>query len=145
MGQGRDLVDQVWQALDNHDFEAFRRLAVPGGTVVMPGGLTVGMPDDLISMLQAYVAAFPDMRHEVLDSVESGDTIAVELRVTATHTGPFRTPEGEIPATGKKVAWDSVDFIKIREGRVLSWHTYFDQLTFLQQLGLAPQPETAGV
>jgi ketosteroid isomerase-like protein len=48
--------------------------------------------------------------------------------------------EGEIPATGNTVVWESADYIKARGGRILSWHAYNDQLATLVQLGLVPVP-----
>lgn len=94
-------------------------------------------------MIGAFYSAFPDLRHEVVDHVESVETIALELRVTGTHSGPMRTPAGEIPPTGKKVLWESVDFIKIEGGKIRSWHVYQDQVAFLTQLGLMPEPAQA--
>ncbi|HKG27378.1 MAG TPA: ester cyclase, partial [Thermomicrobiales bacterium] len=84
--------------------------------------------------------AFPNIRHQFLDSIESGDKVAVELEVTGTHIGTFRTPQGDVPATGRSVVWDSTDFVTLRDGKIASWHTYFDQMAFLAQLGLLPEP-----
>ena len=87
-------------------------------------------------MLGAYRTGFPDLKHRVIDVVESGDTIAIELVVEATHTGPMHTPNGVIPATGKRVTWDSCDYIKVRGGKIVSWHVYHDPAAFYAALGL---------
>jgi ketosteroid isomerase-like protein len=64
------------------------------------------------------------------------------LTFTGTHTGTFRTAQGDIPATGRPVVIESVDVITLRDGKIASWHTYFDQMAFLAQLGLPPEPAT---
>jgi steroid delta-isomerase-like uncharacterized protein len=140
MAEAKDLIDGFWSALERHDWDAVGGRVDAQGECVMPGGMRIPGAQ-IVPFLQAYVAAFPDLRHEVVDYVENGDGIAVELRVTATHTGPFHTPQGTVPATGRPMVWKSVDFIRIADGKIRSWHTYFDQLTFLQQLGLMPAPE----
>jgi ketosteroid isomerase-like protein len=92
----------------------------------------------LQQMLGAYLAAFPDLRHHVRHSVESGDTIALELEVTGTHTGAMQTPQGTFPATGKKVLWDSCDVVRVRDGKIASWHVYHDTVPFLTAMGVIP-------
>jgi predicted ester cyclase len=95
----------------------------------MPGVDARGV-DALVGMLQAYRTAFPDLRHTFQSHVESGDAIAIELLVNATHTGPMVTPHGTFQATGKKVTWDSCDVIRIKNGRVIQWHVYHDPAEF---------------
>ena len=126
--------------------ELLHTVTTPDCDVSMPGGMRVEGPEQLTSLLRAYFSAFPDFRHAIVDSVESpaGDKIAVELRITGTHTGPMQMPEGEIPATGRSVVWESVDLVTVRDGKIAAWHTYYDQLAFLQQLGLVPEPAGVG-
>src|SRR5207245_9348289 len=65
--------------------------------------LTFRGPAELRPVLEAYKAAFPDLRHDVVASVEGSDSIAVEIHITMTHTGTFTTPMGAIPPTGNTV------------------------------------------
>jgi predicted ester cyclase len=105
--------------------------------VSTPGTVLRGR-DALLGMLSAYRTAFPDLRHDVLPHVESDNTIAIELRVSGTHTGPMQMPQGTVPATGKHVVWDSCDYIRVRGGKVHTWHVYHDSVAFLTALGLLP-------
>jgi predicted ester cyclase len=66
------------------------------------------------------------------------NTIAVRLFVRGTHTGPLNGPDGTIPATGREVVWDSVDWVKIENGKIASWNVYEDGMAFMAQLGLLP-------
>jgi predicted ester cyclase len=56
-----------------------------------------------------------------------------------THTGTFATPAGEIPPTGNRVELDACDVVRIgSDGRITSWHSYFDQASMMAQLGAVP-------
>jgi ketosteroid isomerase-like protein len=143
MGQAKELVDRAWQAIESHALDKLSELYTPDAEITHPGGIRFRGPEQLRPFLEAYLTAFPDLRHEGVDWVESGDTIAVELRTTGTHTGPLHTPDGAIPPTGKQFLWESVDFIKVEGGKIASWHVYLDQVPFLTQLGLIPAPASA--
>jgi steroid delta-isomerase-like uncharacterized protein len=143
MGQAKALVDRLWVALETQRFEILGEICSPESAIVMPGGIRLRGVDQLAQLLGAYTAAFPDLRHEVVDFVEAEDKIALELRISGTHTGTMQTPNGPIPATGRQVVWESVDFVTVAGGKIASWHAYYDQLAFLAQLGLLPEPATA--
>lgn len=135
MGDARDLTDRFWAMFEAGTLDELGTLVDADVHFKMPGMEQRGLAA-LVQMLGAYRAAFPDMRHRVSHHVEAGDTIALELVVEGTHTGPMHTPRGVVPATGKKVVWDSCDYIRIRNGKVISWHVYHDTVPFLTALGL---------
>jgi ketosteroid isomerase-like protein len=75
---------------------------------------------------------------------ESGDTAINEWSASGTHQGPLETPEGTIPATGKQITIRGCDVVTVRDGRITSHRAYFDQLSFMAQLGLLPEEAAAG-
>jgi predicted ester cyclase len=75
--------------------------------------------------------------------VISGDTAVTESTYRGTHTGTLRTPNGDIPATGKRVQGRQVTVQRVKDGQVWSEHLYFDQMEFLGALGLIPTPTHA--
>jgi len=92
--------------------------------------------------INVFLRASPDLHHEILSTVEAGDAVAVEARFTATHTGPLASPNEDIPPTGRAVVLDYVDVLRLASGHIRSEHVYFDQLSYLTQLGLLPdRPE----
>ena len=144
MGQAKDVVDRVWAAMEAGELEALEPLLDPNIEFRMgpEGGVGWGF---FRPFLSGYLRAFPDLRHEELDRVEVGDKIALELLVRGTHTGPLQTPQGEIPPTGREVVWESVDYVKLRDGRIASWHVYTDSLAFMTQLGLMEAPAESAI
>lgn len=143
MGQARDVVERWWSLFEAGSLDDTAPLRQPDVDVTMPGGMHLHAPAEVTAVLGAFREAFPDNRHESLDVVEAGDKIAVELKVTGTHTGAFRTPQGDIPPTGRTVVWEAVDVVTVRAGTIASWHTYVGQMAFLPQLGLLPEPAAA--
>ncbi len=45
-----------------------------------------------------------------------------------------------VPATGKEVAFDFIDIITVRDGKMTDHWMVADFLTMLQQLGAMPEP-----
>jgi predicted ester cyclase len=104
--------------------------------VVAPGAQLRGR-DQILDWLGGYWEAFPDARLEVVRSIESGPRAAAEGRFIGTHTGVLRTPEGEVPATGRSVEVPWMAMYEVAGDELLSEHLYFDPSEFMTQLGLA--------
>jgi ketosteroid isomerase-like protein len=137
MQSAKQIVDQFWTRFESNDLASLTELIDPDCHFRMPG-MEVRDRNALVGMLAAYRTAFPDLRHRTLHSIESGDTVAIELIAEGTHTGPMQTPQGTIPATGRKVTWESCDYVRLRNGKIYSWHVYHDPTAFFVALGLAP-------
>ena len=143
MGQALQLIEKWWSAFEAGDLEAAGSYTAADCEITMPGMGTIDKNTLLTQVLPAYRAGFPDLSHETVDAVEAGDRVAVRLRITMTHTGPFATPQGEVPPTGRTVVLESSDVITVADGKITVWHTYFDQMSMLGQLGLLPAPAGA--
>jgi hypothetical protein len=66
------------------------------------------------------------------------DQFVLEFTGRGTNTGPLHLPTGDIPATGRWAELRLCDVAQIRNGKIVSFHTYYDIMTMLQQLGLVP-------
>ena len=60
----------------------------------------------------------------------------VEWTATATHATAFERGGLTVPATGKKISWNGMDIIPMRDGLVARKDVYADSMTFLKQLGV---------
>ena len=65
-----------------------------------------------------------------------------QIRVRARHTGAMALPDGEAPATGNEVVFEEAGVMRVRDGRIASWHSYYDALELGRQLGIVPTPAT---
>ncbi len=91
---------------------------------------------------EPLLCAFSDARHRI-DMVAAAGDVVVEGAWTGTHTGPLATPDGEVPPRGTSVNLPFATTMRASGDHVASLHIYFDQLAFMAQLGLLPQPRTA--
>ena len=85
------------------------------------------------TFLRAFLGAFPDSSFTIDDMIAEGDRVATKKTFTGTHTADF----GDIPATGRRVTLQYVDIMRVRNGRIVEHWLSMDQLSFLQQLGVA--------
>jgi predicted ester cyclase len=103
--------------------------------VIAPGAQLRGR-DQVLAWLRGYWEAFPDARLEAAHSIVSGQHVALEGKLAGTHTGVLRTPDGEVPATGRAVEIGWMAMYEVAGEELLSEHLYFDSADFLMQLGM---------
>jgi predicted ester cyclase len=139
MGEALEVAKKADDAFNAHDLEARLAVNTDDTEFVMPGGIRLRGREQA-DVLRAFWEALPDATITWRVYVESGSLIAGEGVLTGTHTGPFRTPQGEIPPSGATVALPYAFIRRVERGTIASEHLYFDQMEFLQQLGAMPQP-----
>jgi predicted ester cyclase len=91
----------------------------------------------------AFFSAFPDIQTEIIHVVTEGPYIAIayHMRLTGTHTGPRRTAEGDIPASGLRLELPAAVFAHANEeGEYTTVRRFYDTSTLLRQLGATPEP-----
>lgn len=145
MGQAADLHRKFFTAFEQGDLAALADLAHADVECSMPGGLVLDGLDQVTEMLRGYVAAFPNQKHTVVSVVEDADGAAVELRWEGTHEGTFVTPMGELPPTGNNIVIQSTDVVRVRDGKIASWHGYYDPTPMFIGIGAIPDPAAASV
>jgi steroid delta-isomerase-like uncharacterized protein len=128
------IVMEHLAAEDAHDFErciaAFDR---PRYEIVPTGEIYDGH-DGVMKLLKQNVTGFPDFSGEAVALGHGKDTVFMEARFRGTHQGVWNG----IPATGRKVDFPMMLVFAFEEDRMVSERTYFDLLTALRQLGVAP-------
>jgi len=91
-----------------------------------------------VHQIASFVAevrtAFPDFNLQLKENVAEGDHIAFHWTVTGTQKGEFQG----LPPGGKRIELNGMTLDRLRDGRVVSEHVYFDRLAMLEQLGAAP-------
>ncbi|MBE4736832.1 MULTISPECIES: ester cyclase [Streptomyces] len=141
MGQARELMDQLTEALTTHqDPKTVANLFAEDAVAHTPDGGELHGRDAIAEYWQQMTDAMPEARYESLASFEVGDTAIDEGVFSGTNTGPLAFPDGtSMPATHKDISMRGVDFATVRDGQIVSYRLYFDQLDFLNQLGLLPE------
>jgi predicted ester cyclase len=68
--------------------------------------------------------------------IAEGDRVVLHLTISGTQRGQW----GPLPPTGKRVAFDEIVILQIRDGKVLRQRGIVDNLAALRQLGVVPTP-----
>ena len=143
MTEAREVSDRYTELINAHDAEGLAALYADDGVFTDPTGEYRGR-EAIVEYWKGFFKAFPDIGGEDEFEAESGDTAINEWTASGTNDGPLESPEGTLPATGKRVTIRGCDAMTVRDGRIVSHRVYYDQLSFLTQLGLAPEPAAAG-
>ena len=143
---GRRLLERYVDLYNAHDLDGCMELYAQDAVQHMPDGTFEGR-SKVKERLARELAAFPDIQFGFSTFVEQGDTFADEWTFVGTHTGSLTMPDGnELPPTGKRVEIKGMEFVQLRDGKIVIDNLYYDNVAVLTQLGLVPQgvPAVAG-
>ena len=96
-------------------------------------------PEKIVELFKGWKQAFPDATGTVTSAFASSDIAALEVTWNGTHNGPLETPEGTIPASGKRQVTPAAIFFTFEGGKIKQSRQYFDSTTLLKQIGAQPE------
>jgi predicted ester cyclase len=136
----RQVVERWFEIVDGKQFDKFGEIETADLEMTVPMGPVKGT-EGHVQLSRGFAAAFPNYKHTLTSCVESGEAIACEGTFAGDHTGPMAMPNGQsLPATGKHVEFGWAGMARVKNGKVASVHVYFDNLSFMTQLGVIPPP-----
>jgi ketosteroid isomerase-like protein len=143
MGEAREVVDRVTAAMTAGDREAVVACYAVDAVAITPDAGELTGREAISEYLAQLAEAFPDFGFEYLQKHDSGNVAIDEGYVTGTNTGSLQMPTGEtLPATGNQIRIRSCDVATVEGGAISTHRFYFDQMEFLDQLGLQPDVST---
>ena len=135
------VAEGVVEAYNNGDMERFR--ASHAADVVYEeigtGQRAEGM-DEYMQLLEGWQQAIPDGAATIRRTVESGDTVVMELVWKGTQSGDLQTPGGTVPASGRQIEVEATMWSDFEGDKVRQTRHYLDVMTLLQQLGATSEP-----
>jgi ketosteroid isomerase-like protein len=140
----REAFEKATEAFNAHDIGEFTSLLADDVVFHAPGGVSTEGKDACAQYFAGWLNGFSDAHVEVHAVHITGDVAVEEGTFTGTHDGVLRTPAGDIPPTGRRVAGDYIEVHRFRDGKSVYSNLMYDQLELLGQLGLAPAPAAAG-
>jgi ketosteroid isomerase-like protein len=140
----KELYLEAMRRTDAHDHEGFLAMQADDAEWRVPGAEIHGK-EELRAWMQPFWQGFSSYRHDLERVVESGNTVWAEGTWSGVNDGPLVTPDGEAPPTGRSVSFRFGMSVTgdLEAGLATSVNVYFDQLDFLMQLGLIPEPAQA--
>ena len=86
--------------------------------------------------VRIFTSSFSDVEISLEDVIEEGDKVITQMIFRGTHTGNFLG----IAPTGKRVAVDEIQIMRIAEGKIVERRSVIDMISLLVQLGVTEIP-----
>jgi steroid delta-isomerase-like uncharacterized protein len=133
--ENKALIRHVWDEIFNKkNLEAVDEYFAEDAVI---GFAPPGIPPDreyFKESIGPYLAAFPDLQVALEDQIAEGDKVASRFSVSGTHQGEF----AGLAASGKEVDYTGVNFIEVRDGKIVEVWGASDQLRLMRQIGAIP-------
>ena len=128
----RRLYDEAW---NKRKLEVVSQIVSPSHALQAPtlSGSSVG-PEAYKGQISLFLAAFPDLRFAVEETVAEKEKVVARWTFSGTHKGKFMG----VPATNKKVSVDGITIHYFAGGKIMDSFTNWDALGMMQQLGAVP-------
>lgn len=137
MADTKRVALEALEAFNAHDEARIRATYAKGVTFEAPGDVHLEGADAVTAYAMGWLNAFPDAKMTVHDTVVGDDWIAQRFTFKGTHGDTLRGPNGDIPATHRRLEGRGVQLFRISGGKIAEEHLYFDQMQVMTQLGLA--------
>lgn len=137
----KDVVQQLYDGIDNHNLDVFDELI---SSEITTGIYRSGSDDEVTGqagikeLWQEYWEAFPDLTGVSTELVQEDNRVAVFRKEEGTHEGEFRG----IEPTETEITFEYSGYVDVEDGQIV--HAYFhgDILNLLKQMGVeSPIPE----
>ena len=139
----KELLERYVERYNAGDLDACMELYAEDAVQRMHDGIFEGVAA-IRARLARDLDAFADAKYVVDSFFAQGNEFADEWTFTGTNTGPFRLPDGsEVPATGKPVEIKGMEYVEVRDGKIVVDNLYYDFMAAVVQLDLVPQGAAA--
>ena len=143
MDANLELLEYYVERYNAGDLDSCMTLYAADASQRMHDGIFEGI-EDIRARLARDLEAFADAKYVVDSFFASGDKFADEWTFTGTNTGPLRLPDGSvISPTGKPVEIKGMEYVEVRDGKIVVDNLYYDFLAAVAQLGLVPEGAAA--
>jgi len=92
--------------------------------------------EGVLALFSFLRGAFPDLHAVIHDQLADGDKVVTRKTFHGTHKGEFMG----IEPTGREVAFDVIDIVRVRDGKMVEHWNVVDSMALMQQLGAVPAP-----
>lgn len=131
-----NLYTHAWDQIMNKG-----KLELFNDSIFTPDVLFHASPENIVGIENAkayyanYLTGFSNIKFTIKNVFGQDDKIVKHWTFSGTHTGKFFG----IPATYKEVNLEGTTIVRMQNGKIKEEQDFFDNLEFMQQLGLIPR------
>ena len=142
INKDKEMYTQTWdEIINNRNIDYFNEDHFDKNiTLIMAPENIVGI-EAAKDFYNNYLTGFSDIQFTVKNIFGQGDNLVKHWNFKGKHTGDFFG----IPPTGRTVDIDGVTIVKMKDGKIAQEQDFFDNMVFMQQLGLVSDPNNLSV
>ena len=133
--ENKALARRSWESVDNPD--VLEEVYAPDVVWHDPDRDIQGL-EEARQFISIFKSAFPDMSATIEDVIAEGDKVVTRVTLRGTHQGET---EEFGPPTGRQVELKGITISRIEGGKIVEDWDAYDNLSAMQQLGLAPEQQ----
>jgi steroid delta-isomerase-like uncharacterized protein len=133
--ENKDLARRSWEIANQHNPDLIEEFYAPSLVWHEPDQDVRGY-EQAKQFTSTFFAAFPDLNISVEDVIAEGDQAVSRYTIRGTHQGET---EEFGPPTGRQMELQGITIHRIEGGTIVEEWERYDNLSALQQLGLAPE------
>ncbi len=135
--ENKALARRSWELASQHNPDALEGVYAADVVWHEPDQDVKGL-EEAKQFYSTYLSAFPDLNATVEDVLAEGDKVVTRYTIRGTHQGEI---EEFGPPTGRQIALEGITIHRIESGKIVEEWERYDNLSLLQQLGLAPEQQ----
>ncbi len=137
--ESKHVVEARVESANARDMDRFLQLHSESVAIRIPGRAKPIIGRDALSKtFNMFLTAFPDFKVSEDRIFGEGECVCLEFVFTGTHKGAYPSPFGRsIPPTGRPLRSSECAVFRVKGGKIVEIHGYWDELGYLQQLGAA--------
>jgi steroid delta-isomerase-like uncharacterized protein len=134
--QNKELVRRYFELMDEGNYSLLDLLS-EDYVAHFPGGTDFTGREEIKQVVDAYLAAFPDISHFFSDFIAEGDKVVLRYGAKGTQKGAF----AGLPPSGKEMEATAIGIFRIKDGKIVEGWIEQDYVGMMQQLGMELKPK----
>ena len=133
--ENRNLARRSWEIVSQRNPDLLEEVYATNLVWHEPDKDVQGL-EEAKQYLSTYLSAFPDVNATVEDVIAEGDKVVTRWTLRGTHQGEIE--EFGLP-TGRQIEIKGITIHRVEDGKIVEEWERYDNLSTMQQLGLAAE------
>ncbi len=87
-------------------------------------------PEGVENFVTGFLQAFPDLRHEIVETIAEDDRVAVRFIARGTHRGQWK----DFAPTGRSISYTGITLARVEHGMIVDHQTWWDTYDLIEQI-----------
>ena len=121
---------RYFELLANRDWDAIEAMFDDAYIIFMPAQPAPLPKDQHFGAVQMFQTAFPDIEHNITETLSEGDKVLIQMRITGTHLGELMG----VPASGNSIDYGTMFVLQLKDGKFIEGWVEADLMGLMRQI-----------